>query len=58
VFSKDELGAMLWRSSIPRDANSGWAAYELLTELARAQLQRGQSAILDSVATHERIRSS
>ena len=57
VFSKDELEAALWRSGIDRAANSGWAGYELLTTLARAQLQRRQSAILDSVATVERIRA-
>jgi predicted kinase len=57
VFSKDELEATLWRAEIRRDANSGWAAYELVTALAEGQLRRGQSAILDSVATLERIRS-
>ncbi len=57
LFSKDELEATLWRSGIRRQANSGWAAYELLTTLALRQLQLGQSAILDSVATLERIRS-
>lgn len=57
LFSKDELEATLWRSSIRRDANSGWAAYELLTTLAARQLRLGQSAILDSVATLERIRA-
>jgi DNA polymerase III delta prime subunit len=40
VFSKDELEAALWRSGVDRAANSGWAGYELLTTLARAQLQR------------------
>jgi predicted kinase len=58
LFSKDELEATLWRSGIRRDVNSGWAAYELLTTLARNQLQRGQSALLDSVATLERIRAA
>ena len=57
LFNKDELEATLWRSRIGRDANSGWASYELLTTLARGQLRRRQSAILDSVATLERIRS-
>jgi len=57
LFSKDELEVTLWRSGIGRDANSGWAAYELLTTLAIAQLRHRQSAILDSVATLERIRS-
>jgi predicted kinase len=58
VFSKDWLEASLWRSGIGRDTNSGWAAYELLTTLAENQLRLKQSAILDSVATFERIRSS
>ena len=37
--------------------NSGFAAYELLTTLAAGQLTRRQSAVLDSVATLERIRA-
>jgi lactoylglutathione lyase len=57
VFSKDELEATLWRSGIRRDANSGFAAYELMTTLADGQLARRQSAVLDSVATFERIRA-
>lgn len=56
LFSKDELEATLRRSGISASMNSGWAAYELLSALARGQLERGQSAILDSVATHERTR--
>jgi predicted kinase len=56
LFSKDELEATLRRSGITASMNSGWATYELLTALARGQLERGQSAILDSVATHEGIR--
>lgn len=58
VFAKDRLEATLWRSDIGRAANSGFAAYELLTTLAEGQLRLGQSAILDSVATFERIRST
>ncbi len=57
IFSKDALEATLWRSGIGRESNSGVAAYEILTTLAREQLQRGQAATLDSVATFERIRS-
>lgn len=57
VFSKDRLEATLWRSGIKREANSGWAAYELLTTMAEGQLQLGQSVILDSVVTSERLRS-
>jgi predicted kinase len=56
LFAKDQLEATLRRSGIGADANSGWAAIELLTTLAAEQLRRGQSAILDSVATFERIR--
>jgi predicted kinase len=56
LFSKDELEATLRRSGITAEMNSGWATYELLTVLARGQLERGQAAILDSVATHVRIR--
>jgi predicted kinase len=58
VFAKDELEAALLRSGIGRGANSGWAAYELLTTLARAQLRLGQPAVLDSVATPEQVRAS
>lgn len=57
LFAKDRLEAALWRSGIGNEANSGWAAYELLTTLASEQLRRGQSAILDSVATIEPIRA-
>jgi predicted kinase len=57
AFAKDQLEAALRRSNIGADAGSGWATYELLTVLATEQLRRGQSAILDSVATFERIRA-
>ncbi len=56
LFAKDQLEAALRRSGIGADANSGWAAGELLTTLASEQLGRGQSAILDTVATFERMR--
>lgn len=56
IFGKDQLEATLRRSGIGAAANSGFAAYELLTTLAEGQLRLGQSAILDSVATFERIR--
>lgn len=56
LFAKDQLEAALRRSGIGADANSGWAAVELLTMLAAEQLRRGQSAILDTVATFERMR--
>jgi len=54
IGSKPRYGA----SGIGREANSGWAAYDLLTTLAENQLRLKQSAILDSVATFERIRSN
>jgi len=56
LFAKDQLEAALRRSGIGADANSGWAAVELLTTLASEQVRRGQSAILDTVATFERMR--
>ena len=56
IFAKDQLEAALHRSGIGADANSGWAAGELLTTLASEQVRRGQSAILDTVATFERMR--
>jgi predicted kinase len=56
VFAKDRVEAALWRSGIGRELNSGWVSYDLLTALAESQLRLGQSAILDSVATFEKIR--
>jgi predicted kinase len=58
VFAKDWLEASLWRSGITREANSGWASYDLLSALAESQLKLGQSAILDSVASVEGIRQT
>jgi predicted kinase len=56
LIAKDVVEATLWRSGIGRDANSGWAGYELLSSLADAQLRAGGSAVLDSVAAYERLR--
>ena len=60
VFAKDLLEATLVRSGLGKhqycQERLGYAGYELLTTLAERQLQLGQSAILDSVATFERIR--
>ena len=56
LFANDQLEAALRRSGIGADANSGWAAVELLTTLVSEQVRRGQSAILDTVATFERMR--
>ena len=57
VFAKDWLEATLRRSGIEPTKELGYAGYELLTTLAQRQLQLGQSAILDSVASFERIRT-
>lgn len=59
VFAKDVLEAALWRVEIgpSQSVQTGWAGYELLTVLAESQLTLGQSAVLDSVATFERIRT-
>lgn len=57
VFGKDHLEATLRRSKIAPE-QAGWAGYELLTTLAEGQLRLGQCAVLDSVATFERIRAT
>jgi len=60
VFAKDWLEGALLKSSLHEenttDRRLGFAAYELLTILAERQLQLGQSAILDSVASTRTIR--
>lgn len=58
LIAKDVVEATLWRSGIGRDANSGWAGYELLSALADAQLRVGGSAVLDSVAAYDRLREA
>ncbi len=58
VFSKDVLEAALLRGGFEHGPMTGFAAYELLTTLAEAQLRLGQSVILDSVATFERLRTA
>src|SRR5437868_2435858 len=58
LFVKDELEATLRRNGIGPEQHSGWAAYELLTTLGEGQLRLGQSAILDSTATFERVRAA
>jgi predicted kinase len=60
VFAKDWLEAALLRSQLKPTAEEkslGFAGYELLTTLAERQLMLGQSAILDSVAATQTIRS-
>lgn len=56
VFSVDPLEAALLRSGINREQNSGIAAYEVAADLARSQLQLGQSAIVDAVNAWESLR--
>lgn len=60
VFAKDWLQAALYASGMNASEAlrqmAGYAGYELLGVLAERQLALGQSAILDSVATFERIR--
>lgn len=60
VFAKDWLEATLRRSGLGQEPATarllGYAGYELLTTLAQRQLAQGQSAVLDSVATFERLR--
>jgi predicted kinase len=61
VFAKDWLEATLLSCElVPGNAVKplGSAGYQLLTVLAERQLMLGQSAILDSVASTESIRSS
>lgn len=54
VFAKDWLEGTLLRSGV--EGKTGYAGYELLTALAERQLRLGQSVILDSVASFDRIR--
>lgn len=56
LIAKDVVEATLWRSGIGRDANSGWAGYEVLSSLADTQLRVGGSVVLDSVAAYDRLR--
>jgi Ser/Thr protein kinase RdoA (MazF antagonist)/predicted kinase len=62
VFAKDWLEAALRRSGFaaaPEFAQRlGYAGYELLSTLADQQLRLGQSAVLDSVASTDSIRSA
>ncbi len=60
VFAKDWLEATLIRCELQSAQNGpplGSAGYQLLTTLAERQLQLGQSAILDSVASTLSIRA-
>jgi predicted kinase len=58
ILAKDELEAALRRAGFTSEDRTGWTAYELMSVLADALLQRDVSVILDSVATTARIRSA
>jgi predicted kinase len=62
VFAKDWLEATLRRCGFAQDPGLaqrlGYASYELILALAEQQLRLGQSAILDSVASTDSIRSA
>ena len=61
VFAKDWLEATLVRSGLKptrEERSLGYTGYELLTILAERQLMLEQSAILDSVAAAQSIRSA
>ncbi len=58
IFNRDRLEATLWREGVGREVHSGRIANELMTTLAAEQLRRGQSAILDSVATTTAVRDA
>jgi predicted kinase len=61
VFAKDWLEATLLRCGYPATHSEmpalGYIGYELVTSLLQRQLQLGQSAIADTVASTETIRS-
>ena len=60
IFAKDWLEATLIHCELKPAENGpplGSAAYQLLTTLAKRQLQLGQSVILDSVASTHSIRA-
>jgi predicted kinase len=56
IIAKDWVEATLWKSDIRAANNSGAIAYDLLTDLAKEQLRRNVSVILDSVAVSQGIR--
>lgn len=60
VFAKDWLEATLKRCELQpkheKSPNLGYVGYELLTVLAERQLALQQAAILDSVASIEKVR--
>jgi len=61
VFAKDWLEAVLLQNGLQptQDGKAlGYVGYELLTSLAERQLMLGQSAILDSVASIQKIRDA
>ena len=61
VFAKDWLEAVLLQNGLQPALNGkslGYVGYELLTTLAERQLMLGQSVILDSVASIQKIRDA
>ena len=56
LLSKDVIEAALWRRGVGRDQDSFWISHEVMTTLARDAAGRGQTVIIDSVATGEDVR--
>jgi predicted kinase len=56
IVAKDWIEAILWQNNIHTAQNSGAIAYDMMTALAKEQLERNLSVILDSVATTQTIR--
>lgn len=49
IVSVDPIEAAMWRAGIARDEPTGLAAYVVAEEVARAQLQVGNTVIVDAV---------
>jgi len=61
IFAKDWLEAVLLQNGLRSTRNGtslGYVGYELLTTLAERQLMLGQSVILDSVASIQKVRDA
>jgi predicted kinase len=50
VFAKDVIEASLWRNGVGAEQGSWQVAEDMLTTLAGAELERGRSVVLDTVA--------
>ncbi len=57
IFAKDWLQGALVQAGLTQSERLGYASYDLLTSLAQRQMEMGQSVILDSAASFERIRA-